>query len=105
MEISPTIPLLAVAAFGACVWFWRVFDWRWYPGVPMLLGGLLLAGFTGGFCVLSEPLPYSLGCRAAYATRGIGLALGLFAAGCLVLICSPAIAFWRRARAEARREA
>jgi hypothetical protein len=106
MEIFSTVLLLGVVAFGVCIWLWRAFDWRWYPGFPLLIAGLLLAVITGALCVLMEHFPFGLGCSTSYVTnKWAGLAIGTFAAGCVVLISSPIIAFWRRAKAEARREA
>jgi hypothetical protein len=106
MEDFVTIFLWGAIAFGICIWLWYAFDWRWYPGPPMLLAGLLSAALTGGLCVVTNYFPIGFDCQASYnVAKSGGFTLGILAAACVVLLCSPVVAFWRRLQAGARREA
>jgi hypothetical protein len=105
MQLSTLALLTAVTGFAGGVWFWYAFSWRWYPGFPVLVAGITLAGFSGALCVLGEALALPAVCTNYRVSQFAGLALGATAAGVVILVASPFVAFWRRALETSRREA
>src|SRR5690606_12786931 len=104
MGVSLLTVLTTVAGFCGGMWCWYAFSWRWYPALPLLAVGLLLATVTSGLCALGALLSFAVLCTNYAVTQWTGLAIGAVAAGTVILVASPFVAFWRRALETSRRE-